>query len=63
MRGQGVPNSYGRRGDQLVVVNVHVPKKPGGRHGELLRELAEVESGSVQEANKGFFDKLKSLFD
>ena len=63
MRGQGVPNSYGRRGDQLVVVNVHVPKKPGGRHGELLRELAEVESGSVEEAHQGFFDKLKSLFD
>lgn len=63
MRGLGVPNAYGRRGDQLVVVNVHVPKKPAGRHGELLRELAEVESSAVEEANRGFFDKLKSLFE
>ncbi|TVR44416.1 MAG: molecular chaperone DnaJ [Planctomycetota bacterium] len=63
MRGQGVPNGYGRRGDQLVVVNVHVPKKPAGRHGELLRELADLEATSIEEANRGFFDKLKSLFE
>lgn len=63
MRGLGVPNNYGRRGDQLVLVHVHVPKKPSGRHGELLRELAEIESSTIQEDNKGFFDRLKSLFE
>jgi molecular chaperone DnaJ len=60
MRGQGVPVRGGRRGDQLVVVQVSVPKKPGKRQEELLKELGELDAQSAE--HKGFFDKLKSMF-
>lgn len=63
MRGQGIPDDYGRRGDQLVVVEVAVPRKLDDKHEELLRELAKLEKVEVNDEHKGFFDKLKSLFE
>ena len=66
MRGLGVGPKGGRRGDQIVLVDLKVPKKVGGRHRELLEELAEHEGKEgVAAANdgKGFFDRLKGLFE
>jgi molecular chaperone DnaJ len=60
MRGQGVPTRGSRRGDQLVVVQVMVPKKIGKRQEELLRELGDLDAESAE--HKGFFDKLKAMF-
>jgi len=64
MRGQGVPAGHGsRRGDQLVIAQIAVPKKVSGREKDLLRELAEVETVEANPEHQGFFERLKSLFD
>jgi len=64
MRSQGVPMGGGsRRGDQLVIVQLAVPRKVSGRQEELLRELAGLETVEVNPETKGFFDRLKKLFD
>jgi molecular chaperone DnaJ len=60
MRGQGVP-VRGGRGDQLVVVQVLVPKKTTKRQEELLKELGEIELAAGEQ--KSFFDRLKRMFD
>ena len=62
MRGQGIDDEYGRRGDQLVVLDVKIPKKVTGRYRELVKELAEHESPQLSE-QKSFIDKLKNFFD
>ena len=64
MRGQGITGPGGRRGDQLVLMDLKVPKKVTGKHKELLKELAEVEGAATHDPNdKGFFERLKDLFD
>ncbi len=57
MRGQGFPMRGGTRGDQLVVVQVQVPKKLNSRQEELLREFEQIEGPGG--AQKRFFDKFK----
>jgi molecular chaperone DnaJ len=56
------PHGYGR-GDQLVRVNVEVPKKLTKRQDELLREFAKTEETNVSPQRKSFFEKLKSLIE
>jgi molecular chaperone DnaJ len=62
MRNLGIPVG-GRRGDQLVVIQLSVPRKAKGRHQELLQELAAIEEVEVRKEHHGFFDRLKSLFE
>lgn len=64
---KGIPhlNSYGK-GDQIVIVNIHVPKKLGSEEKELIEKLAKFEK--IHPSNKkshksSFFDKVKDLFD
>jgi molecular chaperone DnaJ len=59
MRGLGVPGERGR-GDQLVVVQLSVPKKVSERQRELLAELGAIEDAGGEQ--RGFFDKVKSFF-
>ncbi len=61
MRGLGIPDERGHRGDQIVVVQVTVPKRTTDRQKELLKELGEIEERSAE--HKGFFDKMKALFE
>ena len=61
MRGQGVPNERGRRGDQIVVVQVSIPKRLTDRQKELLKEMGEIEDKVGEQ--KSFFDRMKSLFE
>lgn len=60
MRGKGVPNirSLGR-GDQLVVVNVEIPKKLTGQQRELIMQLAESLGSEVSPQERGILDWLK----
>ena len=60
MRGQGVPGERGR-GDQLVVVQVTVPKKVSSRQAELINELGRIEDEGGEQ--KGFFDKIRKMFE
>ena len=61
MRGQGIPTGRGsHRGDQLVVVEIKVPKRTSSRQQELLKELGEIEDASGEQRN--FFERIKSMF-
>jgi molecular chaperone DnaJ len=67
MRERGIPhlNSYGR-GDQIVRVQVWVPRKLSARAKELLKELSKTEhiapTEEEQRGAKSFFEKVKDAF-
>jgi molecular chaperone DnaJ len=60
IRGKGVPHLRGNsRGDQMVVVNVEVPKSLTGEQRKLMEQLAESLGSEVSPAERGFLDWLK----
>jgi len=60
IRGKGVPHLRGNgRGDQMVVVNVEVPKSLTGEQRKLMEQLAESLGSEVRPAERGFLDWLK----
>jgi len=64
LSGKGIPDVHGRRrGDQLVVLRVETPTKLTARQKELLEEFARESGDEVHPMGKGFFDKVKELFD
>ena len=55
-RGEGIPSlRTGRRGDQIVQVNVKTPTHVSKKQESLLREFAKLEANSIS-------DKLKNIF-
>ena len=61
--GKGAPNvRSGRKGDQILAVQIPVPKKLTERQRELLAELAIIEGNTIRDAEtnsfKKFFSKL-----
>lgn len=60
MRGQGFPSGRGQRGDQIVVVQITVPKRVSEKSKELLQQLRQIEEQEGE--NKSFFDRLKQMF-
>jgi molecular chaperone DnaJ len=59
MRGLGVPGRS-RRGDQIVVVQVSVPKKTSKEQRELIERLGKIED--EQGEQRSFFDRIKAMF-
>jgi molecular chaperone DnaJ len=60
MRGKGVPHLRGTgRGDQMVIVNVEVPKSLSSDQRKLMEQLAESLGSEVKPAERGFLDWLK----
>jgi molecular chaperone DnaJ len=60
MRGKGVPHLRGNgRGDQMVVVNVEIPKTLTSDQRKLMEQLAESLGSDVRPAERGFLDWLK----
>lgn len=60
MRGAGVPHLRGNgRGDQLVIINVEIPRRLDAEQRELLEQLAESMGSEVQPQPRGFFDRLR----
>jgi len=60
LRGKGVPRLRGSgRGDQLVVVNVEVPKRLTVEQRELFEQLADSLGSEVSPQERGFLDWLK----
>lgn len=59
LSGKGFPDRYGRRGDQICVAQVVVPRNLSERQRELLRELAEESEERPEEQPRGFFSKIK----
>ena len=60
--GKGFTDRYGRRGDQICVARVSVPKNLTDRQKELLREFAEISDEHPEEHPRGFFSKIKDVF-
>ena len=60
MRGKGVPHLRGTgRGDQMVVVNVEVPKSLNPEQRKLMEQLATSLGSEVRPAERGFLEWLK----
>jgi molecular chaperone DnaJ len=60
LRGKGVPRLRGSgRGDQLVVVNVEIPKTLTPEQRQLFEQLARSLGSDVKPAERGFLDWLK----
>ncbi|WP_028125830.1 molecular chaperone DnaJ [Eremococcus coleocola] len=64
LRGKGAPSVRGNHvGDQHVTVKVMTPKKLSDREKHLFKELAKEANQSVKVQDKGFFDRMKDIFD
>ena len=62
MRDKGVPHLRGSgRGDQLVLINVEVPKRLDEEQRELFEQLAESLGTEVHPQERGFFDRLREV--
>jgi molecular chaperone DnaJ len=63
LRGRGMPVLQGfGRGDQRVLVNVHVPRRLTDEQRTLLQEFETKAGDEAYRHDEGFFDKLKSAF-
>ncbi len=63
-RGAGMPVLQGRgRGDMVMEIMVETPTRLSARQKELLRELQETETGEECPESKGFFERLKSVWN
>lgn len=60
LRGKGVPHLRGSgRGDQLVIVNVDIPKTLNAEQRSLFEQLAKSLGSEVRPQERSFFDWLK----
>lgn len=60
MRGKGVPALRGsQRGDQLVIVNVEVPRSLTAEQRQLFEQLAKTMGSEVRPQERSFLDWLK----
>ncbi|MFN2145416.1 MAG: molecular chaperone DnaJ [Anaerolineales bacterium] len=63
MREKGVPHLRGdRRGDQLVIINVEIPKKVSAEQRELLEKLAESLGSEVRPQERSILDQVRDFF-
>ncbi len=64
LKKKGFPSvGGGTAGDQLVTLVVETPVNLTDRQKELLEELAELSGEEVHPESKGFFARMKELFD
>ena len=64
IKGKGVKDVHGyEQGDQHVLVLVETPTHLTSRQKELLKEFAALGGEDINPLSKGFFDKVKQLFD
>lgn len=60
MRGKGIPHlRNNHRGDQLVVINVDIPRTLSDEQRVIFEQLANSLGTEVTPQERGFFDKLK----
>jgi molecular chaperone DnaJ len=63
LRGRGMPVLQGfGRGDQRILVNVHVPRRLTEEQRRALEEFGRSADEETYQADEGFFQKLKSAF-
>jgi molecular chaperone DnaJ len=61
LRGKGIPRLGGSRGDQLVRIEIDVPRSLSPRQEELIRELAKELGVDPRARRPGLIDRLKQL--
>jgi molecular chaperone DnaJ len=61
LRGKGIPRLGGSRGDQLVTVELDVPRSLTARQEELIRELAKEIGVDPKARRPGLLDRLRNL--
>ena len=49
-------------GDQIVTIHVETPAKLSKEQREIFQRLSELEQNSSNPMTKGFFDRVKELF-
>ena len=63
-RGAGMPVLQGRgTGDLVIEIQVETPTKLTARQKELLHELQDTETGDECPDSKGFFDRIKEVWN
>jgi molecular chaperone DnaJ len=63
LKHKGVPDvQSGRRGDQIVHIDVKIPAKLNKEQRELFEKLLDVLPSSNEPSDKGFLDKFKDYF-
>lgn len=60
LRGLGAPSGGGRRGDQIVTVQVTVPRKLNPEQRELLERLARIDEANAEQ--RSFFERVRAMF-
>lgn len=64
LKGKGIAHLHGRgRGDQFVKINIEVPKGLSHEQKEILRNFDEATNERNYQKRKGFFDKLREIFE
>ena len=64
LRGKGIPYVNGRgKGDLIARVTVEVPKNLTGKQKELLESFEQSLGDKNYQKRKGFFDKVKEIFN
>lgn len=63
LRGKGIQSlrGYGK-GDQLLKVNVEIPKRLTEKQKNILRSFAEASGQDIGEQGKNFFKKMRNVF-
>lgn len=63
LKGRGIQNLHSRsRGDQYIQVTVEIPKNLNEKQKDLLRQLEGETSDKNYQKRRGFFGKMKDLF-
>jgi molecular chaperone DnaJ len=63
MRDKGVPHlRTDRRGDQLVIINIEIPKRVSDEQRELLEQLAESLGSEVHPQERSILDQVRDFF-
>lgn len=64
LKGKGIPSLHGYgKGDEYVTVTVEVPKNLSKQQKEILKKFDEESDEKNYQKRKGFFSKIKDMFD
>lgn len=64
LKGKGIKRlNYSGRGDQYVKVVLEVPKNLSSKQKQLIKDFDDSTTAGNYKKQKGFFDKLKNMFD
>lgn len=62
LKGRGIPHlQRGGRGDQLVIVSVHIPTSLSNEQKKLFKQLADTLSPDVHRHDKGLLERLRDV--